>query len=222
MKKIISAALATLMAVSAFSTSAFAAGLKGDATLDVTSTVNVPTVDVSVPTSAAFVINPYKLKVVDENGTWVGTSGKTNTVVPLYPKSGTEGWTVSNNNTTNGVDVYMYATYKAGKNVEVNATTATAGKKQLKLALKFDTASVDLLATAPTSWKNDEGTAAAEGVAKVTFAKADSESSPTSKQIKFDSLDTNTKAELDVSNPWTEADTCTISMAFKFEILAVQ
>jgi len=218
-KRIISAALATLMAASALSTSAFAAGLKSDATLDAAGTVNVPAISVTVPTSAAFVINPYKLNVKVENTSASG--GKTDTIVPLYD-SGKEGWEIKNNNTDVKMDVSMYATYKAGKTVQVNATEETkdATKKQLTLALKLDSTAVTLLEKAPAAWVDDASTTDVtenEGVAKITLDKASSESSPAVKLIK---LDASSKADVTAGLAWTESDTCTISMAFKFDIVA--
>ena len=147
-KRIISLGLVALMATSALYTTASAAGLKSDATLEAASTVSLPTLDVTVPTSAAFVINPYKLSVQVAD-TSTEETASTATVVPLYPK-GKTGWEVSNNSADAAVDVYMYATYKAGKTVQVNAITEGDGKnldetkKQLKLVLKFDSTAVKL------------------------------------------------------------------------------
>ena len=218
-KRIISAAIATLMAASAFSTSAFAAGLKSDATLEAAGTVSVPVIDVTVPTSASFIINPYKMTVTKyEKDAWdtnkpSAAITSADTVIALYgPKADNSaeatGWVVSNNCETNDIDVKMYATYKAAKTVEVNAETATEGLKQLSLTLKAGDSAVNLLSAAPTAWTGD----GSEGVATFTLNKKGG-TTPT-KELKL----TGTATAGTVA--WTASDTVSISMAFKFDLKA--
>lgn len=218
-KRIIAAALASLMAVSAFSTSAFAAGVKTDATLEATGTVSVPVIDVTVPTSASFVINPYKMTVTkyakdawDTNKPSAAITSA-ETVIALYgPKADNTGeatgWIVENNCETNDMDVKMYAVYKAAKTVEVNAETATDGLKQLSLTLKAGDSAVTLLKAAPTAWTGD----GSDGVASFTLNKKGG-SNPTKALTLTGTATAGTVA-------WTESDTVSISMGFKFDLKA--
>lgn len=224
-KRIISAAIATLMAASALSTSAFAAGLKSDATLEAAGTVSVPTIDVTVPTTASFIMNPYKMTITKyekdawETGKPASAKTSTDTVIPFYgPKADNSneetGWILVNNGTTNDVTVSMYATYKAGKTVEVNVASANqdATKKQVALELKAGTADVTLLAAAPTAWSGEGST----GVVTFDLAKNDAEGSVANAKKAITLTGTATAGTV----AWTEADTVSISMAFKFDTKA--
>ena len=62
MKKIISAALAALMAVSALTTTSFAA-LKADSSISLKSTTVIPVLKVTLPKALTFVVNPYKMQL---------------------------------------------------------------------------------------------------------------------------------------------------------------
>ena len=77
MKKYLSTTLAAILAVSALSVTAFAddpapanatVGSDGTATTAVAGTTNVPTLDVTIPATLAYVANPYLLAVTDEEG----------------------------------------------------------------------------------------------------------------------------------------------------------
>ena len=71
MKKIMSAALAGAMALSMTAT-AFAAGngsIEEPSEIEVTGTTKVPTISITVPTSAAVTLNPYKLDVTIDSAT---------------------------------------------------------------------------------------------------------------------------------------------------------
>lgn len=224
-KRIISAALATLMAASALSTSAFAAGLKTDATLEAAGTVSIPTIDVTVPTSASFVMNPYKMEIVQyAAGAWGDSKPnsdikKSTTLIPFYgPKADNSaeetGWYLVNNGTTNAVTVSMYATYKAGKTVEVNVASANrdATKKQVTLTLKAGSDDVTLLTAAPTAWSGDGST----GV-KTFDLTANNEAGTVDNAKKAITL---TGEAIAGTVAWTESDTVSISMAFKFDTKA--
>ena len=89
-KRIISAALASLMAVSALSTSAFAELAKADQTIKGTGVTAVPTLKVTMPKSMSYIINPYKL-TVDAKGKAVAAddanlAGNAQ-VIPVYGKA---------------------------------------------------------------------------------------------------------------------------------------
>ena len=97
-KRIISATLAAIMAVSAFATTAFAADvdLKGNSSIALKATTLIPTLKVTLPKTLAFVVNPYAMEIDKTTGkAWVAkknaegevtNSGDkaTTTIVPTY------------------------------------------------------------------------------------------------------------------------------------------
>jgi hypothetical protein len=238
-KRIISAALASLMAVSALSTSAFAA-LTSDGALEAAGSVTVPTLDVTVPTEASFIVNPYKLSVKvytkDEDKT-ANDISKTDTLIPIYGVAGTDGaktenagWIIENNSTDVAVNAKMYAIAKAAKSVQINADANATDetkkpdpkKKQMTLTLKVGEDEVTLVDKAPTAWTDDAATTdvnEALGVKAFTLAKATVSGDP---EVK-----TTGKAAITLSGgatvgteAWTEADTVSLSMVFKFDMVA--
>lgn len=203
-KRIISAALAAIMATSAFAVSASAAGLKSDGTLEAASTVKVPEMKVTVPESAAFVVNPYKLSVT------VGSSTVDDTVIATYG-DGKTSWDIENASEEIAVSAKIYATYKAGKAVEVNATTADETKKQISLTLKVNDGEdkeVKLLTSAPSAWTDTSN------VTSFTLAKKTGENNG---KASITLTGTATATE---GLAWTDADTVAISMVFKFDMVA--
>lgn len=153
MKKIISAGLASILAISALSTAAFAE----DTTIVAEGILAKPAIKVTMPKSMAFVFNPYKL-VVDAKGK-VGTkitAGENGTgatlndayVVPSYIFDETTknaGWIITNNTGAAikaGIVAYSAIDANAAFRVlDVGAASsdvpaASSGKKALKVAIK--------------------------------------------------------------------------------------
>jgi hypothetical protein len=210
MKKIISAALAAIMAVSALTTSAFAAGLTGSNTMEAAGVAAIPAIKVTMPKNMSFVINPYKLKV-DVKGK-VSETGKNTVIVPSYAfTDGATGWEIEN---TTGAPIRMgvYAWCALPKSEKatfqiIDATgTAVATRKNLKLTIKAGSNTIKLLSAAPTVtewWSNDAKTAGVTVVDKIEDK---------AKLAITMSGETANEAKLD----WTAEDTGTVNFVFQF------
>lgn len=118
-KKLASSLLASVMALSTLSMTAFAdAGKTGENTIKVDTSFQAPTLSVTIPTAIGVAINPYHLELtVDKND---------NTL-----KTGTDGlasgeYEIENTDTTMGVVVKAYAWGK-GTGVELVAPNAKTG-----------------------------------------------------------------------------------------------
>lgn len=211
-KRIISATLASLLAVSALSTSAFAAGLKTDGAVSATGSVNVPTLKVSVPSTAGFVANPYRLAVKVKGD----ANANASQIIPTYG-AGNNSWAIINNSDEVAINGKVYATYKAGKSVEVNGT-ADPDKRNITLGLNLaglasstaDAATpqaITLVDTAPEEWSDTN-------VKSFYLAKKETGS-------KNNQADITLTGSLDDvgTETWTESDTVSITMAFKFDFV---
>lgn len=224
-KKIISAALAAIMAASALSTSAFAALDKADNTLTASSVTAVPTLKVTMPKSLSFVINPYKLTVDAKGKIDTESNEEGAQIIPVYGENA-DSWDIVNESAI-GLNAYIYATVKNGNTTDVqiidvnnenkDATTgkaADAKKRQIHLSL---TAAVDddeaegiaFALKAPTAWKNTDGTAAT-GVTKIEIGKGGT------LKLAIDE-EASKCVEATPGTLWTAKDTATLSLFFKFE-----
>ena len=210
MKRIISTVVAMIFAVMALSLSAFAAGLRPDATFTVSGRINAPEIDVTIPTKAGFLINPYKLKIKVHKG---DDEGVTSDIVAFYGSSikdnGEEvdenSWKIVNNSKDVPVKGMMYATYRANSKLQVNAEGSRVddSKRQLTLRLEVDGVNVPLLETAPTDWNGS-------GIIEFELGKNTGSSGTNSKDIIL------TGSTGDGKQAWTITDSCTIQMVFKF------
>lgn len=233
MKKIISAALATILAVSALTTTAFAADIKGDSTISVKATTQLPKLKVTLPKTLSFVVNPYKLKL-DADGKINTADGATASaqVFPVYGKTGetaNTAWNIKNESGI-GISCLMYAKVTNGNpnavqildanNDSKDATNGEAKdqtKRLLTLSLKGKAGSADAksikFATAEvTAWESGDGKPC------VKFDKIDDGANLAI------TIDTSaSKCEVGTSctdTVWTAKDTATLSMAFKFDFVA--
>jgi hypothetical protein len=151
MKKIISATLASILAVSALSTFAFAE----DATtvadsypVEAVGTLAKPPIKVAMPKSFAFVFNPYGLKV-DSKGK-IAADGASDIVVAAWSDAAAKTWDIINNTGANlQAAVYAYAKNEADATFLVSDKTVTAlaansGKKALKVEITAGETTVKL------------------------------------------------------------------------------
>jgi len=225
-KRIISAALASLMAVSALSTSAFAELAKADQSLKGTGVTAVPTLKVTMPKSMSYIINPYKL-TVDAKGKAVAADDENRAgnaqVLPIYGTD-SEGnaataWTITNNSGI-AIKTAIYATVTNGnsaavqildvnndnKDVADGTSAADAKMRQIKLDLKAGTTAIKFLKEAPEAWTAEKGCTVIASTADAgTIA------------LKLEGT-TATGAEAD--GLWTAKDVATINVFFKFDFIA--
>ena len=216
MKKIISAGLATILAVSALSTAAFAE----EYTMTAESTLAKPAVKVTMPKSMAFVFNPYGLKVNAKGA--IDASGQEGTLIGSYAfatetGADTSGWAITNGTGTPlKAAVYAYAENKDGAEfvvVDKAATPATSAKRSLKVALtakadEGDAADITLgsakLDTKTASiWDTDNGSTVIDSVETKLVVSFDNENSVA------------TKADTDV---WSDKDAVKLNFIFGFEL----
>ncbi len=227
-KRIISAALASLLAVSALSTTAFGA-IVADNEIEATSVTALPTLTVTMPKTMGFIINPYLL-TVDNKGKAVETGGQQLGVIADYLFNtgdvSATAWEITNKSGIK-IDVSMYAVAKNENSKETQVFNgATAGdndisnvakdakKKYIALDLKgkggttATATAITLVPTAPTAWSGTGST----GV------------------IKFAQVDNNGKVELTLGGSaskgteatvdWNDADAVSITYGFKFDFVA--
>lgn len=226
-KRIISAALAAIMTVSALSTAAFADELANDGALTASGITALPTLKVTMPKSISFIVNPYNL-TVDAKGKAVAsdaTGALTGTFVPVYG-TGNESWDIVNNSGI-ALTAKMYAIATAGNesillNPAESAWDAAAKKAKKKIAFTLK---------AGTKKAKDDGTLEADvAAAAVTLVSeapaswaADSVKSLTVKDKGALSLTiTDASATVDSTyegTGWTAEDTVNLSMAFKFDFV---
>ena len=216
MKKIISAGLATILAVSALSTAAFAE----EYTMTAESTLAKPAVKVTMPKSMAFVFNPYGLKVNAKGA--IDASGQEGTLIGSYAfatetGADTSGWAITNGTGTPlKAAVYAYAENKDGAEfvvVDKAATPATSAKRSLKVALtakadEGDAADITLgsakLDTKTASiWDTDNGSTVIDSVETKLVVSFDNENSVA------------TKRDTDV---WSDKDAVKLNFIFGFEL----
>lgn len=211
-KRIISAALASLMAVSALATSAFAAGLEADNEIEASSITAIPTISVSVPKSMGFIINPYRLSV-DAKGAEVETGGTATQVIPVYNNKETspDAWTISNTSSVK-VKAELYVVYTNDNAKELKFTqvaTAAADSETKKKVVNFQimgkangtgtATQITALDKAPDAWSNDFTMNATDGKLDITFDNA---------------------ATVDGDYAWSADDAITLTYAFKFSPVA--
>jgi len=141
-KRIISAALASLMAVSALSTSAFAELAKADGSVTGTGTTAIPTLKVTLPKALNYVVNPYKM-VVDAKGKAVAEptyEGEGNDrhlvdgqydsqVIAVYDTDKTS-WDLINNSGI-AIKANIYATVKNGNAAQLAINPPASGEGAL-------------------------------------------------------------------------------------------
>lgn len=212
MKRFISTVVAIILAVSALSMPSFAANLHPDATFVVTSQRCLPTIDVIIPTKLGFVINPYNMKIKLRKNEDAVTSD----VVALYGtsygtpdmESGDEGetsWKVINNSTEAPVMGLMYATYRANNKLQVNAEggDVDGSKRQLTLNLTVANKNVPLLKTKPSNWESAD-------VISFTLARNTGSGDANKADIVL------TGSTVSGDQAWTDKDSCSITMVFKF------
>jgi hypothetical protein len=225
-KRIISAGLAALLAVSALSASAFADLAKADSSLKGTGITAVPILKVTLPKAMSYIINPYRL-TVDAKGKAVAaddtTSAGNGQLIPVYGTTaeGTTAtaWTVTNNSGI-AIKTAIYATVTNGNSAAVQILDATnnnkdvadgtsaadATKRQITLNLKAGNAGIKFLNEAPTAWTT------AAGCTEVA-STADGAS------INL-TLTGSTAAGAEADAVWTSKDVATINVFFKFDFIA--
>ena len=211
MKRFISAVAITVLAGMLLSTRVFASAPKADAKLVMKSTVSVPKLDVTLPTNAGFLINPYKLKI----GVTPDGEGVTSSVVALYGTYGKvvdyddNSWKIINHSSDVAVKGMIYATYYSSKMVQVNPQSSDINvkKKQLMLKLELDGVDVPLLEAKPADWQSD-------GVVEFDLGKnLGTDDSNIAELVLTGNVNSN-------GLTWTNSDKCNITMGFKFEILS--
>ena len=77
--------------------------------------------------------------------------------------------------------------------------------------------------SAPAAWVDDTATTdvnEADGVVKLNFAKATKSGETVTPVTKNITLDATSAATVTENLAWTDQDTCTLSMAFKFDVKA--
>lgn len=150
--RILSAAIAATLAVSALTTTAFAAEpVATNGTTEITSESFIPTFEVSVPTGMTFLLNPYGLAVENVTGT--------KTVIADYEVDGESGWTIENNGEY-PVKMSMYAVYETTGSISFlpeDTGTAETTSNWVFLTLKFGTKALPWQKKAPTSWNTEDG-----------------------------------------------------------------
>lgn len=245
MKKIISALLAGLMAVSAFTATAFA-DLKADSSISLKSTTVIPVLKVTLPKTLAFVVNPYKMEIDITTGKAPAANAVSSNIVktqivPTYgttsSKDPSTGATVVTPNTAwqvlneSGIPIsaMLYATAVNGNptapfeildanNSNKNAVTgeaANAANRQLTLSLNAKSGS-----SSATAIKFSTAVPTAWTTAGGCTAIASVANNGTLDLT----LDT-TKSKCGVGAScgetlWTAKDTATINVFFKFDFVA--
>jgi hypothetical protein len=237
MKKIISAALATLMAVSALTTTALAADVKGDSSISVKATTQLPKLKVTLPMTLSFVVNPYKMKLDAAGKVTTEDSGVSTQVVPIYGSTKVDGtdtpntaWNIKNESGI-GISCIMYAKVANGGDktkfqiIDANndnkdatdATTKSTEKRLLTLSLK-----------------GKAGTSEAKPIKFATTDVADWSTGDGKPTVKFDKIDDGASLAITLDTSaskcevgsactdtvWTAKDIATITMAFKFDFVA--
>ena len=190
MKKIMSAALAGAMALSMTAT-AFAAGngsIEEPSEIEVTGTTKVPTISITVPTTAAVTLNPYKLDVTIDSAT------KQDQVISAVYYI------------VNGSDVAI-ETEATVTGVAEGATT----DKTKQVYMAFEWAQTSDGSTAPTSWSDTTAlTTSAQTVAnKLTMDKTGGTSPAIAFHFTSDAI-------AEPETPWTADDTVGATLAFTF------
>jgi len=216
-KKILSVVLAMTM-VLGMSISSFAGTLEGDAAVagqDVTgtSTVTVPTISVTVPTTTAIVINPFQLTATLGEGT------TTEQVISAKQ----EITSASNVDLLVNVENFKVTVPELASNAPagkkpIAVMSATAAKATAKSIYLYMLIGADVSATDAKTVKADAKGVTTKAVA--TLAKGGTADAP--KKVEFvikgdvnanpTYTDSTTKAV--VADPWTTTDT--VSVAFKF------
>ena len=149
-KRIISSVLATICAISAMSFSAFAdvTAAGGEAKLAATGSVQAPTIKVTVPTAATFILNPYGLSVD------VSTDAKAKTDAVL-----SAAFDITSESDV-GLDIYVSGTATVGGNIKLVKEAVATGDTGNKAFIYLK----GTQATAAASLKTN-GTAAAYAAA---------------------------------------------------------
>ena len=239
MKKIISAGLAALMAVTALSATAFAELAKADSSISVKGTTVIPTLKVTLPKTLAFVVNPYKMSIDKTTGKAADAktteANKVNTfVVPVYGTTvnadktvtANTGWDVLNSSglpisaniyaiVTNPSTDVQVLDKKTGKDITDQTSAADATKKQLTLSLKALSSEDGAEAVAiPLLAAAPEGWTTENKTAAI-------DKIPDAGTLKLTLDTTDSKcakgAECDAS--WTAKDTPTLGVFFKFDFV---
>ena len=218
-KKIMSTVLAGAMALS-LSATAFASGSTTDPlkqSFDITGTTQAPTILITVPTSGAVTVNPYKMEVT------VGTDKVEDQVI-----SATQ-WV--ENKSDVAIQASVTVTGKVEGNAKLNATTTIPDPSNTKakalttnsVYLVFEAAVTDDATTAVV-WSGDSATVTdtekvvvatkAASADLGTLAKGDGTAIGTSEgclafHLTGDAVETPTTA-------WTAADKVSVNVAFTF------
>lgn len=199
MKKIMSAALAGAMALSMTAT-AFAAGngsIEEPSEIEVTGTTKVPTISITVPTSAAVTLNPYKLDVTIDSAT------KQDQVISAvyYIVNGSDV-AIETEATVTGVA--EGATFAA-------ASVASSTDKTKQVYMAFEWAKTTDGSTAPAAWSDTTAlTTSAQNIAnKLTMDKTGGTSPAIAFHFTGDAI-------AEPETPWTTDDTVGATLAFTF------
>lgn len=234
MKKIISAALAAILAVSALSTSAFAESF----TMTAESVVAKPAIKVTMPKSMAFVFNPYGLKVDVKGKITTEDSGSEAIAACSYLFDATtkeKGWVITNNSgaklkaaiyassvnaddakfvTVDKTDTEVLAaaaTDKRGLRLEVKAGEATVYVHKAALTIAEGKTLFDYAAA--TAKLNGDGSAAANMPATlVAEIDAGTAEAPGTLGIKMEGTIQN-KGNM----TWETTDTSKVDFVFAFD-----
>lgn len=220
MKKIISATLASILAVSALSAVAFAEETTAANTysIEAAGTVAKPAIKVTLPKSMAFVFNPYKLSIDAKGKIATGDGSSNDVIVGAWTDTTNKSWDIINGAGTDlKAAVYAYATKAVGDDFEVvDATgTPTTTKKGLKLTIQ---AAGGTDGTAAAAVKLQEN-ALAEGT---TIWAAAAATTPTALKVakvtdKLQITMTGTTTNAATPLEWTEDDKPTVNFLFAFD-----
>jgi len=239
MKKIISAGLAALMAVTALSATAFAELAKADSSISVKGSTVIPTLKVTLPKTLAFVVNPYKMSIDKTTGKAADAkttdANKVNTfVVPVYGTTTNAdktvtvntGWDVLNSSGLPiSANIYAIVTNPSAdvqvldastdKDITDQTTEADAAKKQLTLSLKALSSKSGATAVAVPLLAAAPATWTEAGK---TAAIANIPDAGTLK-LTIDTDESICAKGADCGASWTAKDTPTLGVFFKFDFV---
>lgn len=242
MKKIISAALAAFMAVTALSASAFAEISKADSSIALKATTVIPTLKVTLPKTLAFVVNPYKMEIDKSTGkaadSKTAEGNKVSTfVVPVYGTTTNAdktvtvntAWQVANSSGL-AISAKVYATAvnadTTGKlqildgsgstAVDITDGEATADAAKKQLTLKFQGKSSKSGApNVPIAIRKD---APADWTAETVANFANIPNAGTL-DLTLDTESSICAKGADCADAWTAKDTATLNVFFKFDFV---
>jgi len=241
MKKILSAALAAFMAVTALTATSFADLTKADSSISLKGTTVLPILKVTLPKTLAFVVNPYKMSIDKTTGkaatATTTDANKANTfVVPTYGTTvdadknvvANTAWDVVNSSglpisaniyavvtNPNATKLQILDANNESKDITDQESTAAAAKKQLTLSLKALSSKSGSTAVAIPllAAAPDSWTATGKTAAVANVPDAGKLS------LTLDTDDCTCAKGADCDEIWTTKDNPTLGVFFKFDFV---